>query len=154
MMLCFNAHLSSQLTDVPKMMHHSPFCDGVGGGARVCMCVCVRVRLCACEVPCSVCSSGCNKIMQWDLSRSVPRKVNEVSVYTGDIQGLVTGGGRLYSCGADGSIRSWQVGKKGELTPLAAREKAHKERVSAILYKSVSPVWSREMALKCQAISR
>lgn len=48
--------------------------------------------------------------MQWDLSRSVPRKVNEVSVYTGDIQGLVTGGGCLYSCGADGSIRSWQVG--------------------------------------------
>jgi len=85
------------------------------------------------------CSSGCNKIVQWDLSRSVPSKVNEVSVYTGDIQGLVTGGGRLFSCGADGSIRSWQVGKKGELTPVAARDKAHKERVSAILYKSVSP---------------
>jgi pleiotropic regulator 1 len=81
-------------------------------------------------------SSGCNKISQWDLARSVPRKVNEISVYTGDIQGLVTGGGRLFSCGADGSIRSWQVGKKGELTPGAARDKAHKERISAILYKS------------------
>ena len=46
-----------------------------------------------------LCSSGCNKIVQWDLARSKPRKVNEVSVYTGDIQGLATGGGRLFSCG-------------------------------------------------------
>ena len=88
--------------------------------------------------PLLICSSGCNKISQWDLARSVPRKVNEITVYTGDIQGLVTGGGRLFSCGADGSIRSWTIGKKGELTPAASREKAHKGRISCVLYKAVS----------------
>lgn len=75
--------------------------------------------------------------MQWDLSRSVPRKVHEVTVFTGDIQGLTTGAGRLFSCGADGSIRSWTIGKKGELTSSVMREKAHKDRVSAVVYKSV-----------------
>lgn len=67
----------------------------------------------------------------------MPRKSNEVSLYTGDVQGLATGGGRLFSCGADGSIRSWTVGRKGELTPAAAREQAHAGRVAAILFHAV-----------------
>ena len=70
----------------------------------------------------------------------MPRKSNELKIYTGDVTGLATGDGRMFSCGADGSIRSWNVGKKGELTPAAARDKAHKGRVSAILYKAVSPL--------------
>ena len=70
----------------------------------------------------------------------MPRKSNELNIYTGDVQGLATGDGRMFSCGADGSIRSWNVGKKGELIPAAARDKAHKGRVSAILYKAVSPL--------------
>ena len=94
-------------------------------------------RLYPFDPPPFLCSSGCNKILQWDLSRSVPRKVNEISVFTGDIQGLTTGAGRLFSCGADGSIRSWIIEKKGGLTPSVMREKAHKERVSAVIYKSV-----------------
>ena len=86
-----------------------------------------------------LCSAGCNAMAQWDLTRAVPRKVREMSLFTGDIQGLAAGGGRVFSCGADGSIRSWEVGKKGELSEGAARDKAHKERVSAILYHSVRP---------------
>lgn len=71
------------------------------------------------------------------MSRSVPRKFGELAIYTGDVQGLAAGGGRLYSCGADGSIRAWRIGKKGDLAPIAARDKAHKERVSAIVHAQV-----------------
>lgn len=57
--------------------------------------------------------------------------------YLQNFQGLAYGDGKLFSCGADGSIRAWTVGKKGELEPLAARDKAHKDRVSDIIYKKV-----------------
>ena len=53
------------------------------------------------------------------------------------LQGLSYGDGRLFSCGADGSIHSWTIGKKGELEQGVSREKAHKDRVSACLYKKV-----------------
>ena len=74
--------------------------------------------------------------------------MKEITVFTGDIQGLVTGGGRLFSCGADGSIRSWTIGKKGELMEAAMREKAHKGRISCVLYRSVRLPHSVQKAQK------
>lgn len=79
-------------------------------------------------------SCGCNIIHQWDMSRAVPKHVADIQLFTGDVLGLATGKNHLYSCGADGSIRSWEISKKGELVEVAAREKAHKDRVTGIMF--------------------
>lgn len=77
-------------------------------------------------------SCACNTLRQWDMSRAVPRCVATVSLDKGDILALVASKGRVYAANADGSIRAWSIGKKGELTEVACRKKAHGERVTAI----------------------
>lgn len=52
----------------------------------------------------------------------------------GDIQAIATGSNRVYTCGADGSLRSWTIGKGGELSESTAREKAHGDRATALVY--------------------
>ena len=42
---------------------------------------------------------------QWDLTRAVPRHVRDVKLVKGDILGIATRRGFVYTCGADGSIR-------------------------------------------------
>ncbi|EIE23228.1 WD40 repeat-like protein [Coccomyxa subellipsoidea C-169] len=78
-------------------------------------------------------SAGCNVMRQWDLTRAVPRHVRDVKLVKGDILGIATRRGFVYTCGADGSIRSWAIDKKGNLEEGRAREKAHRERVTALL---------------------
>ena len=51
------------------------------------------------------CSSGCSTLRQWDLSRAVPRHVRDVALVKGDILGLATAPGRVFTAGADGAIR-------------------------------------------------
>lgn len=51
------------------------------------------------------CSAGCNIMRQWDLTRAVPRHVRDVKLVKGDILGIATRRGFVYTCGADGSIR-------------------------------------------------
>lgn len=51
------------------------------------------------------CSAGCNVLRQWDLARAVPRHVRDVPLVKGDILGIATRPGSVYTCGADGSIR-------------------------------------------------
>lgn len=53
----------------------------------------------------SPCSAGCNIMRQWDLTRAVPRHVRDVKLVKGDILGIATRRGFVYTCGADGSIR-------------------------------------------------
>lgn len=79
-------------------------------------------------------SCSCNFLCQWDMARAVPRKVKEVKLFTGDIQGLCTGRNKVFACTSNGAIRAWNIGKKGELSEAGAREKAHKDRVTAILW--------------------
>jgi pleiotropic regulator 1 len=50
-------------------------------------------------------SAGCNTLRQWDLTRAVPRLVRDVKLAKGDIMGIATRKGHVYTCGADGSIR-------------------------------------------------
>ena len=50
-------------------------------------------------------SAGCNTLRQWDLTRAVPRLVRDVKLEKGDIMGIATRKGFVYTCGADGSIR-------------------------------------------------
>ncbi len=52
-----------------------------------------------------LCSAGCNVMRQWDLTRAVPRHVRDVKLVKGDILGIATRRGFVYTCGADGSIR-------------------------------------------------
>ena len=52
-----------------------------------------------------MCSAGCNTLRQWDLTRAVPRLVRDVTLEKGDIMGIATRKGFVYTCGADGSIR-------------------------------------------------
>ncbi|BDA50211.1 probable pre-mRNA-splicing factor prp46 at C-terminar half [Coccomyxa sp. Obi] len=78
-------------------------------------------------------SAGCNIMRQWDLTRAVPRHVRDVKLVKGDILGIATRRGFVYTCGADGSIRSWAIDKKGNLEECRAREKAHGDRVTALL---------------------
>ncbi len=51
------------------------------------------------------CSCSCNFLCQWDMARAVPRKVNEVKLFTGDIQGLRTGRDKVFACTSKGAIR-------------------------------------------------
>ncbi len=39
------------------------------------------------------------------MARAVPRKVNEVKLFTGDIQGLCTGRDKVFACTSKGAIR-------------------------------------------------
>lgn len=50
-------------------------------------------------------SSGCSTLRQWDLARAVPRHVRDVALVKGDILGLATAPGRVFTAGADGAIR-------------------------------------------------
>ena len=52
-----------------------------------------------------MCSAGCNTLRQWDLTRAVPCLVRDVTLEKGDIMGIATRKGFVYTCGADGSIR-------------------------------------------------
>ncbi|KAK9835705.1 hypothetical protein WJX74_006335 [Apatococcus lobatus] len=79
-------------------------------------------------------SAGCNHLHQWDMARSVPRHVRQVKMDKGDILDVAVSPHQVYIAGANGSIRSWNVDKKGELTHAAARDKAHKDRVTAIVW--------------------
>jgi len=54
---------------------------------------------------CACCSCSCNFLCQWDMARAVPRKVNEVKLFTGDIQGLCTGRNKVFACTSKGAIR-------------------------------------------------
>jgi pleiotropic regulator 1 len=79
-------------------------------------------------------SSGCNHLRQWDMTRAVPRHAREIKLFTGDILGLCTGGGRVYACTANGAIKAWDIGKLGDLTAAGARDKAHSDRVNACVW--------------------
>ncbi len=50
-------------------------------------------------------SAACNTLRMWDMARAIPRCVNTVSLFTGDILSLVASKDRVYAANADGSIR-------------------------------------------------
>ncbi|KAK9787497.1 hypothetical protein WJX73_006692 [Symbiochloris irregularis] len=77
-------------------------------------------------------SCGCNVMRQYDMTRAIPRHVRDVTLHRGDIQALCCAPSRVFSSGADGSIRSWSISKKGDLSECKAREKAHQGRVTAV----------------------
>ncbi|KAL3152801.1 WD repeat-containing protein 90 [Trebouxia sp. C0009 RCD-2024] len=79
-------------------------------------------------------SCSCNVLCQWDMARAVPRKVREVKLFTGDIQSLCTSRNMVFACTSNGAIRAWNIGKKGELSEAGVREKAHKDRITTILW--------------------
>ena len=59
------------------------------------------------------CSCSCNFLCQWDMSRAVPRKMREVKLFTGDIQGLCTGRNKVFACTSNGAIRYHVYSKLG-----------------------------------------
>ncbi|KAI8477203.1 MAG: WD40-repeat-containing domain protein [Monoraphidium minutum] len=95
-------------------------------------------------------SCGCNHLRQWDTTYTVPKEVSDHSLFTGDILALAATRNRVFTAGADGSVRAWALGgacggaggsggggghggcKDGELKELASREKAHDGRVTAL----------------------
>lgn len=83
-------------------------------------------------------SCGCNHLRQWDTTFTVPREVASQSLFTGDILAIAATDTRVFTAGADGSVRAWVIGrqkdggKEGELRELASREKAHDGRVTAL----------------------
>ncbi len=71
---------------------------------------CTTTELCTRKTQCAAPallprSAGCNTLRQWDLARAVPRHVRDVPLVKGDILGIATRPGAVYTCGADGSIR-------------------------------------------------
>lgn len=50
-------------------------------------------------------SCGCNHLRQWDTTYSVPKEVSDTQLVRGDILGIAAGGKRVFTAGADGSIR-------------------------------------------------
>jgi WD40 repeat protein len=80
-------------------------------------------------------SCGCNHLRQWDTTLAVPKEVHRETLATGDILRIATGGGRVFTAGADGSLRSWLLPKAGHMQPGISREKAHEgQRVTALAY--------------------
>jgi len=77
-------------------------------------------------------SCGCNYLRQWDVTYPIPKEVGEAKLFTGDILAIATGQDKVFTCGADGSLRSWTISKTGELVEGAVREKAHEGRATAL----------------------
>lgn len=78
-------------------------------------------------------SCGCNYLRQWDQAYAVPKEVSSTKLFTGDILAIACGDKRVFTAGADGSLRCWGIGKNGELSEAAAREKAHEGRITALV---------------------
>lgn len=79
-------------------------------------------------------SCCCNTVQQWDMSRAVPRHCQTVASFKGDILAATTGNATLFTAGANGNLRSWAIGKGGELTPAHANEEAHSDRITAAVW--------------------
>lgn len=77
-------------------------------------------------------SCGCNYLRQWDITYPIPKEVGEAKLFTGDILAIATGGDKVFTAGADGSLRTWTLGKGGELVEAAVREKAHDGRATGL----------------------
>lgn len=78
-------------------------------------------------------SCACNTLHQWDLMWANPRHVTSAELYSGDILDVTVGGGRVYTCGVDGSIHSWKINEQGKLQMDASVPKAHEGRVSGMV---------------------
>eukprot|EP00775_Hariotina_reticulata_P006311 gene6311-6546_t len=78
-------------------------------------------------------SCGCNYLRQWDQAYAVPKEVSSTKLFTGDILAIACADKQVFTAGADGSLRSWSIGKLGELTAGVVREKAHDGRITALL---------------------
>jgi WD40 repeat protein len=78
-------------------------------------------------------SCGCNYLRQWDQAYAVPKEVSSTKLFTGDILAIACADKQVFTAGADGSLRSWSIGKLGELTVGVVREKAHDGRITALL---------------------
>lgn len=78
-------------------------------------------------------SCTCNTLHQWDLMWATPRHVRSAQLFSGDILGIAVGGGMVYTCGADGSIHSWKIDRKGNLCEANSRCNAHEGRISGIV---------------------
>jgi WD40 repeat protein len=71
-------------------------------------------------------------VLQWDQAYAVPKEVRSTRLFTGDILALATTPKAVFTAGADGSLRAWALGKLGDLTEAAVREKAHDGRITAL----------------------
>lgn len=81
-------------------------------------------------------SCSCNVVRVWDMSRAVPRMVDEAASFTGDIVAATTGNGRLFTAGANGALRCWAIDSKtGHLTLVTANEHAHSDRVPGLAWR-------------------
>jgi WD40 repeat protein len=81
-------------------------------------------------------SCGCNYLRQWDQAYIVPKEVSSTKLFTGDILAIAANDKRVFTAGADGSLRCWTIGKgSGELAEAAVREKAHDGRITALVVR-------------------
>lgn len=104
-----------------------------------CLPACHCLALCSSAIPshlniirCAIVCLPCHQ--QWLVTATATEPCCCCCPPTGDILGIATGSSRVYTCGADGSIRSWLISKTGELTESVQREKAHSDRVTALLW--------------------
>lgn len=82
-------------------------------------------------LPRSLPSCGCNCLRQWDTTYRTPKESQAVRLFTGDILAIEASDGRVFTAGADGSLRSWVIPRSGGLEEGPARERAHEGRVAA-----------------------
>ncbi|GIL63909.1 hypothetical protein Vafri_17918 [Volvox africanus] len=76
-------------------------------------------------------SCGCNHLRLWDTTFRTPKECDAVRLFTGDILAIAASDGRVFTAGADGSLRSWIITRAGDLQEGPSRERAHDGRVSA-----------------------
>lgn len=94
-------------------------------------------------------SCGCNYLRQWDTTFAVPKEIRSMKLFKEDILCITAHAGKIFTCGADGSLRSWKINKQGDLTESASREKAHDGRVTQIVaHNSILYSVSYDGALK------
>lgn len=78
-------------------------------------------------------SCGCNQLVQWDLAWPQPRRVNEISLFTGDIQAIATTAGRVFVVCTKGILRAWAMDAQGMLSDAGEVQDAHSGRVRTLL---------------------
>ncbi|CAD7702188.1 unnamed protein product [Ostreobium quekettii] len=77
-------------------------------------------------------SCACNTLHQWDLMWTNPRHVGSTKLFNGDILDIAAGSGKVFSCGTDGAIHSWEISNQGGFQKANSKEGAHQGRVSSM----------------------
>lgn len=75
---------------------------------------------------------GCNHLRQWDLAWPLPREVNDVELFTGDIQCITTTPDAVFTVCSKGMLHKWSIDTTGGLDYQGNVSDAHADRALVV----------------------